>query len=149
MGTDISHRLTVCTEMPERLAAAADARAWGYPREIDDDEERGAHWIRYGRHAMMWFQWLDSESTGDLVLHVCVHPEKRGRIYPRKFLRTALIVAEMVGARRLVFAGAVGREPVRDYLTRLGWEPDGPHLVHVLPERIDYGEETTEASDRS
>lgn len=127
------HRVYPCRTVAENAAAALDVLRWGYQRSISPAEMRGALWVRYGPHAIFWYTWLDDPSTRELLVHLCVSPDMRGAIYPRKWTTAVGLFAEVMGARRLVFLGGVGDHPVEDYLVRLGWKRRDEGLAYELP----------------
>lgn len=106
--------------------AARVVRDWGYFRPIDDAEVVHSKWFGFGGHVVWWLNRNAWHEGGEVALHICSDPRFRNKIFARKLLYGIEIVAELMGADRLL----TWLEPdalVAGYLGRLGWE--------VLPER--------------
>lgn len=140
MTAGAKHRVSWATSGQAKQACALDAIRWLYPRGIHPTEVELAYWFRYGEHAVFWYQWQRDPVDRDLVLHVCVEPEWRGLIYPRRWLDAVGILGEILGADRLVFPGGVGDLPIEDYLRRLGWKDYSEGLALELSPRSEDGE---------
>lgn len=115
-------------------ARAAELVAkWGYPRAIESAEVELGYWYLYGAEVVIWYCWL-VEDPGTLLVHLCMDPGVRSRVYPRRFLVGLEILGEALGAERLMFVSA---DPVRDgdvlgYVERLGWMRESDE-VWTLP----------------
>ena len=101
---------------------------WGYFRSIPVDEIVCSKWFGFGGHVIWWLNRNVWHAGGEVALHICSDPRFRNKIFARKLTYAIEIVAELLGAARLV----TWLEPdalVAGYLGRLGWEvlPDRSH----------------------
>jgi len=93
---------------------------WGYPRAIESEELGLGYWFVYGSEVVHWYCWLIPD-PGTLLVHLCVDPKHRRRIYPRRFLVGLEILGEALGAQRLLFATSDPAVEILGYVERLGW----------------------------
>lgn len=102
----------------DREWAADRARAWAYPREITPEEIERSRWFSYGSWVIFWF---DRCLPCEVTLHVVVEPMRRGRVYPRKLLYAFDVIAELLGAARIVGWFDPGSH-AEGIVRRLGWQ---------------------------
>lgn len=122
-GHDV-RRFRECLDPLEVTALAERVKSWGYPRALDPtiDIEHG-FWFTWGPDLVLWYVWGD---THVLLVHLCVAPESRGCIYPRRFLVGMEVMAEALGAHQLQFHPTGNPESdaqTTDLLRRLHWQP--------------------------
>lgn len=83
----------------DRHGAAEQAMAWGYPREIEDEEVDASSWLRFGDDVIVWFGLgINDES---LTPYLCIKPESRGRVASARAMTGIEIVGELLGAKFL------------------------------------------------
>lgn len=120
------------TEPIEIVEAAEDVATWGFPRSIEADEVVHGTWFRMGKGVVFWFEAPHPQATDAALLHLAVAPRYRSRWPVNRWAVAVEIVAELMGASRLLAAFPEDC-PERDYAIRLGWQKsDGPRLVRWL-----------------
>lgn len=95
----------------------AKALEWGYNRPIEDGERDRSRWFAYGASLIFWF---DRVLPCEVALHVCVAPHARRRVYARKLVYAFDIIAEWLGAARIIGWFVPGEE-AEGLVERLGW----------------------------
>ena len=110
--------------------AARVVEDWDYPRVVGTDEVVHSRWFSFGESVVWWLNRNVHHTDRELALHICSDPNSRGRVYARKLLYAIDVVAELMGAERLVTWLEPGA-PVAYYLARMGWQ--------VLPDRVADG----------
>jgi hypothetical protein len=105
----------------DRLAARDTIRAWGYPRELHEQELVAARFFSYGPDVIFWLA-LDGKAPPDsMALHVVTHPSFVLHAQQfREWHATVLAVADLMGLAGVYAAPYPGPGMV---LERLGWTP--------------------------
>ena len=89
-------------------------------------------WFRMGKSVVWWYEPPHPLDPAAALMHLCVAPRVRGQWPVRRWHMAAQIVAELMGAERLVFAPVDGDAEMRQYAVRCGWIPDGPRMEFRL-----------------
>lgn len=120
------------TSLDDRRSAASDAIAWGFPREIDDDEVRGSFWFRLEDRLVFWFERVPGFT--DLWLHLVVAPTYRYRWPVIDWIEAYQAAAIAKGAKRVRYQpfGDDRDGKVPEYLARIGWTSDALGPCKVL-----------------
>lgn len=114
-----------------RTWAAWKVEQWGYPRPITDSDRRLARWYIWGP-GIFWLQERGEVlHQRELIVHACLPPAFRRRVYPRPWLRLLVQLAQRIKYDVLRYLGDPESE-VAGYLRRLGWVHDGESLVFTL-----------------
>lgn len=129
-------RLRECQGL-ERLRAAADARAWGFPRDIEPAELVAGHWFRWGDHGVFWLVSDGHCELHEFAVHVAC---RRGTLLladPRAWQRALVLIGDLLQADRFVAVPTIGpnARAVRLFLTQLGgWQREGKRWYLSLAE---------------
>ncbi len=116
MGESLFRQL----DRSEVEAAAADAVAWGFPRDIRPLEIDRADWFRMGDSVVFWFEHYGISST--YFVHIATAPAVRKRWGVRRWLRFIERWAADQGASELGFvSGPVCVAESEGFLRRLHW----------------------------
>lgn len=105
--------------------ARDDLIAWAYHKDLDYYDkpilvvlERGG----FGgeRVAWMWFEMMRDQAA---AMHICVHPEHKGKFWSRHVSDSLVWIMELLGLTKL-YALDSANDSVIDYVQRLGWQND-------------------------
>jgi len=120
-------RFRMVTSAEGKLDAAAHATHWGYPRFLAVDEILKAAWFWYGYDALVWYT---GSEVAELHLHACARPDARGRLAGKREMLGVEVIAELLGAERLVVDG---EDPKLHRLLRAhGWQKtETGSVVHL------------------
>jgi hypothetical protein len=127
----------------EGLEWACQVRDWGYEREFIDGEVETSAWVRYG-DVIAWFSKPASD-PGALTLCLCAAPEARGGIINDETFAVACLVAELLGADRILFELAPPESKyqvpsaIEMFCLRYGYERTETGWVYDLEKRPRVG----------
>lgn len=111
----------------EVIAAAIQAREWGFPRKITPGEIYDGYWFGLGDHVIWWLEDLPS-FPDEQVVHIAVDPAVRKRWPVREWLRRLEQVAIENGTGWI--RALVPDQRNADYLERVGFRRD-PICGHI------------------
>lgn len=133
------------TELAESVDCAAQVASWGYPRDISPGEIGAAAWVRVDDDLIAWYV-RPGEYPEALQLCLCAAPESRGGICTTQTFAVACLVAQLLGAERLLFVSKLegsgyevppGLEALPE---RFGWERDALGWTFDLSQRPELKE---------
>lgn len=96
-------RYRLVGELDEQVTCALQVFDWGYERHITAEEIGASAWVRFGDDVIAWFSTPKAD-PGALQLFLCAAPEARGGIINRETFAVACLIAELLGADRMLFA---------------------------------------------
>lgn len=99
----------------QRAEAAAEACAWGYPREISWFEQFDGYWVR-NEYGIAWF--VRGIRAGDWLLHGIMHPAGPRRIR-REVYEALRVISGLIGAKRLYVMALSFREDMKERIEKL------------------------------
>jgi hypothetical protein len=86
----------------EILEARDLAVAWGFPREIDEQELLLGAWFAFGEHMRFWFFESADLAKGEIGVHVAISPNHRGEGDRRDWLRTCVTLCDLMRKDTLI-----------------------------------------------
>jgi hypothetical protein len=125
-------RLIQIETRPEIERAADDVTAWGYPRPVIPREIELCQWFRMGKGLVFWFEPPCELEPGDARVHLAVAHRYRSAWPVRRWDYASQIVAELLGAQRMLFTPCPGDVRTGEYAVRLGWQRAGQSYVRNL-----------------
>lgn len=111
-------------EPADILEAAEDVAVWGFPRPIDESELIHGSWFRMGKGVIWWYEAPTHGEQTSAFMHFATAPRFAKRWPIRRWFGAVQVVAELMGAERLIFSPTEGDDRIADYALRLGWETD-------------------------
>ena len=125
-------RLLQLEDRPEIVRAAEDVATWGFPRPVVPVEVDLCSWFRMGRGLVFWFEPPCDLEPGDARMHLAVAPRLHSAWPVRRWDYACQIVAELLGANRIIFTPCPGDVRTGEYAVRLGWVREGQSYVRAL-----------------
>jgi len=102
------------------LTATEEVLAWGFPREVTNEEWLYARWFMMGPRVIFWIETIPGFPE-DVAIHGATAPSVRGHWPVERWFRHVLTISEQMGARRIRSASE-GEIP--DFMAALGFDED-------------------------